>query len=264
MNKDVKSFFSSLLRPDEFIACAGRFCEIVSRNGPKDPYVTGKLQDIMNSSLSLEATVQAKKTALFTDDLTAKDEARNEAFCSLYSCIDGSCGITMRPDIKTAADYLMEKIKLPGNRIDRIGNTKKTGAIMRILESFKNPDAQSYINLLQISDLVTALTNAQTAYETAYQTKVTAEGKTVSVSDTKTECNEVGYHINQLFNYIDGQAQKDPAAFANLVSELNVAISDVMALAHRRRTRAKDSNGKASSESNPTAVTTNNEAVKAG
>ena len=49
----------------------------------------------------------------------------------------------------------------------------------------------------------------------------------------------MSYHISNLIQYVDAQAQKT-AAFASVVPELNEAISDIMSKAHGRKTRSQD------------------------
>ncbi len=244
MNKFIKEFSTSLLVPSEFVACAGRFNQILS-NVQNDAFVTSQSGKMMDSASRVEEAIQAKKVRLFTDDLAAKEEARNEAFLDLYNYLEGTSQIGARPENKADADFLLTIIKKAGNRLDKLASTKKTGSITTLLDNFKEPTALETIGRLGIADLVDALTKAQTEFEGIYRTKIKAEAKIVQTNDAHAECKEVGYHICSLLQYVDAQSQIDPS-FNGVISELNEVISDVMSKAHSRKTRSKD-NGETSS-----------------
>ncbi len=236
MNKFIREFSSSLLAPSEFVACAGRFCQILS-NVQNDVFVKNEDVKMMASASKLEMILKTMRNKHCTEDLAKKDETRTIALRSLYNFLDGLSSIEMRPETKTAAEYLLSLIK--GNRADSSGAIKKSGSILSILEKFKSPIAQGYITQLGIWDIVKSLANAQDAYKKSYQTKIAAKAKEASISDARTQCNEVGYHITKILHYVDAQAETVPE-FNEVISELNEAINDIMTKVHSRRTRSKD------------------------
>ncbi len=248
MNKEIKEFSTSLLVPSEFVACADIFDEIFSRNAIQDPFVKSQCVKMMGSSSKLEMMLKTMRDKHFTEDLAKKDEARNVALRSLYNCLEGSSGIEVRPDTKTGAEYLLSLIK--GNRADKSGATKKSGAILSILEKFKDPIAQNFVTQLGIADIVKSLADAQDAYKESYQTKIAAEAKEAPSSDARSQCNEVGYHITKILHYVDAQAETD-SEFSGIISELNEAITDIMTKAHSRKTRSNSASSSPKPEPAP-------------
>jgi hypothetical protein len=240
MNKSIKNLAPSLLLSTEVVAAAERLDELVSGTIKNDAFVTSELAAMNISLQSLKAAIQTKRTGLFTSDLAEKDQKRVQAFRGIVSMLQGISGVLSKADNKRAADYLLDIIDRQGKRADNLSYTRKTGAFTSILANFGQQDAQAYISQLGLADMVTEFTNAQNDFETVYRSKVkTYAQQPVAVSKTYT--NEVLFHISNLTQYVDAQAQKDTAVAA-LVPELNKAISDIMSKAHGRKTRSQDAN----------------------
>ncbi len=240
MNKSIRNLAPSLLLPTEVVATAERLDELISGAIQNDAFVTSELAAMNAGLVSLKAAIQAKRAGLYTADLAAKDDARVSAFRGIVSLLQGISGVASKADNKRAADYLLDVIDRQGKRADNLSYTRKTGAFTSILANFNQPDAQAYITQLGIADMVTEFTNAQNDFEAEYRSKVKAYAQQ-PVAVAKTQTNEVCYHIVKLIQYVDAQAQKDPA-FQSAVPQLNEAIADIMSKAHGRKTRSKDAN----------------------
>jgi hypothetical protein len=240
MNKSIKNLAPSLLLSTEVVAAAERLDDLVSGVIKNDAFVTSELAAMNACLVSLKAAIQSKRTGLFTSDLAEKDQMRVQAFRGIVSMLQGISGVLSKADNKRAADYLLDIIDRQGKRADNLSYTRKTGAFTSILANFGQQDAQAYITQLGLAEMVTEFTNAQNAFESVYRSKVKAYAQQ-PVAVSRTHTNEVLFHISNLTQYVDAQAQKDTSVAA-LVPEINEAISDIMSKAHGRKTRSQDAN----------------------
>jgi Family of unknown function (DUF6261) len=94
------------------------------------------------------------------------------------------------------------------------------------------------LSSLQVKDLVDDLANAQQAFEAAYQRKIVDQANPKNAVTVREERPSTAWVITNLISYIDASVKRCPP-FVPMVSELNEAITDVMANARSRRTRAK-------------------------
>jgi hypothetical protein len=250
MNKSVKNLVPYLLLPTEDVAIGERVISIVSGAIQNDPFVTSELGFLNTSLGSLKSVIQTRRTGLYTADLAAKDAARVSEFRGVVSLLQGISGVMSKPDNKRAADYLLEIINRPGKRADNLSYTRKTGAFTSILANFGQPEAQACITQLGLADMLADLTKAQNDFETTYAAKVKAYSQQ-PLNATRTQANEVCYHIIKITEYIDAQAQNN-STFAGVVPEINEAISDIMSKARARKTRSKDANAAPASAASAT------------
>lgn len=240
MVKSIKHISPSLLLSTEVVASGERLNQIIAPAVQNDPFVTSELAALNTSLSSLKAEIQSNRAGLYTGGLAAKDGARTSAFRGLVSMLQGVSGVQTKPDNKAAADYLLALIARQGNRVSNLSYARKTGAFASVLESLNQPDAQTYIKQLGLADMVTEFATAQDDFEALHQAKMKADGQ-LAGSSAKNQTTDVCYHIINLVQYVDAQAQRDPV-FQGLVPEINSTVADIMAKAHARRTRSLDAN----------------------
>lgn len=255
MIKSVKQIAPSLLLPTEAIATGERLDELIAPAITNDAFVTAELAALNTSLTSLKSAVQSNRIGPYTASLAAKDDARTSALRDLVSMLQGISGVQANADNKTAADYLLALVGRQGNRVSNLSYTRKTGAFASILESFSGTQAQAYITQLGLTNLVAAFTTAQNNFETVHQTKMKADGQQPGAF-AKSQTAEVCYHIINLVQYVDAQAQRD-ATFQSLVPSINSTVADIMAKARARKTRSLDANATPTPAPASTTTTTN-------
>jgi Family of unknown function (DUF6261) len=238
MNKHVKNFAPSILSAQELVAFASRFCHIVSAHAPDDKFLNSGLEQVCGSVARLQNAMQSPRAYACTKDLAQKDGARCAALRNLIALLTAMARLDQRPVTRRSASFLIERIRPQEKRIDRIGQARRTGVILAIINALATAEALEHISTLQIKDLVAQLTNAQGAYESAYQQKIVTRANQKNAVTVREERPDTAYALSNLLGYIDAMANNCPS-FAPMVAELNEAITNAMANARAGKTRGK-------------------------
>ncbi len=236
MNKHIKKIALSRLTTLELIAFAGRICKIVSAHSQGIEYLNDRLEQIKNSIARLESAGQYPRKLPFTKELTQKNTARCIALRNLLAFLTAMARMDQRPVAQNCALFLLKNIKPREKRIDRIGQAKRSGAIITIMNFLATPQAQEHISHLQIQDLVAELANTQQQFEETYQQKIIA--LSIPRNIVRKERPETAYAIDHMLIYIDGSVQECPD-FAVMAFEINELITQAMAKVRSRITRRK-------------------------
>lgn len=198
-----------------------------------DTHLTGIFDLLKPASDKLTSAINRIKAE---SDLEEKDEQRDNKVRAVYYLI---MGFMHHPDpaIKSAAQQVDGVFEHYGVNIVSDSYATESSLIESLLEDFGEADIQTAIAALPgLSDLITELRNAQTAFAEAqvlFEEEKAKEGTEESASKIKKEVVKI---INdQLVVYLRAMVQVDQAKYEEFTTTVAQIIDDMNVIVRKRR-----------------------------
>ena len=152
---------------------------------------------------------------------TSADKERDEALIALFTLHKGFSKLNI-PTIKTAYETL-NPLFTKYKDIRKHGHDVATSEIKSLLKALKEEPYQTAVTTLNLSPVVTALTDAQSRYEKVAASKHAAKSvKVVGKARTLRKDLTVLYDLFIRYTAVSAQAFPDKAHYAKLHKDLNI------------------------------------------
>jgi hypothetical protein len=148
-----------------------------------------------------------------------------------------ACTRRKKEEVATAAGLLTELIRKHGWTLYGFANPQESAALNLLFKDLDQPKAAEAIQRIGAESWYADLKEAQTAYESLYQNKVSTEAQESYplVRDAKFK---LGRHAQLLIECIGSLHEAEPTPeLAKAIDQINQVITDVMTPVRARQTR---------------------------
>lgn len=238
----LMDFSVSLLFPTELRTLVRRIVQITRELG-LDGFFQKLLQLIGQDEKDLESVLVRQRESEFTPLLTNADNDRDEAFIAFRNFVN-ACSRRKNGDVATAASLLTELIRKHGWTLYGFANPQESAALNLLFKDLDQPKAAEAVQRIGAESWYADLKEAQVAYETLYQNKVSTEAQE-NYPQLRNAKFKLGRHAQLLTECIGTLYEAEPTPeLAKAIDQINQVITDVMTPVRARQTR----NAKAGSE----------------
>ena len=237
----IESLHFSLLQAEELDAGAERILGLVTAALPTEP-VTAPLVTLLGKDrAALQLALANARGSAHTALIAEADAARDDAFIAFRTLCESAARRRTKPAHITAGELILRHIRTAGYSLHTFGNSSETGALNALVTALDGADAQAAITLIAAGELLTELTDVQTAFEAALTAR-TDEQASANYPALAAARAVLGNRLQLLLGIIATLKEADAAnarpELDPLIARLNEAITLILTPARARRTRA--------------------------
>lgn len=225
----------SLLTSSEIYTFNERCIQCIKESNINDNFIAQILQQIVGYIAQLVKALGRSLKSEFTPELLNSDEVRDKAFIGFRDFVKAFCNNSDKQKVK-AANKLIDIIENQGWSLFKYSMSKETASLQALFGELEKPDAQSAMSTIGALPWFDDLKNAQTAFETIYQSKV-AKDTEIDIPLARESVKWLRFYLKGLLNYIEINAILNPTTYKPISDKLDTIITDVTTVARARQTR---------------------------
>jgi hypothetical protein len=231
----LMDFSITLLFPAELRTLVQRIVQIARELG-LDGFLQKLLVLIGQDEKDLENVLVRQRESEFTALLANADNERDEAFKAFRNFVNACTG-RKNVEVATAAGWLTDLIRKHGWTLYGFANPQESAALNLLFKDLDQPKAAEAIQRIGAETWYADLKEAQAAYESLYQNKVSTEAQE-NYPQLREAKFKLGRHVQLLLECIDTLHEAEPTPqLTKAIDQINQVITDVMTPVRARQTR---------------------------
>lgn len=225
-----------LLLPAELLTLASRLIQVCKGALMATPFIQKLLALCEQDRDEMEKVLARVRNSGYTQQLFARDEARDGAFVALRDLVKASVSRAL-PEVRQAGELISERIKKYGFSLHRLGYTQESTQLQLLIHDLDQSPATEALKTLGAESWYADLKTAQVSFEETYQHKVAVEAQEdfPLLREAKAK---LGRHLQLLLDCVGLLEEiNESPEIPLIVEKLNMVITDVMTPARARKKR---------------------------
>ncbi len=249
MNALVMVLRTSILSIQELYTGTKRIVSILMDGITEDTHMSSIIAAINPLFEEVEDALARQRGSSFTELIQSKDANRDARFMLLRNFVYGWTKVEEEKEKRAAAKLLYRIMTDVGLTLYKLGYARETAQLNALINRLGEADAQQAIVTLEALEMYTALKASQVAFEELYESKVAQEASKEYplIVELKSSLSQ---YVKLLLMNVNFLAEQDKEAYATVVEELNMIISELNANAQARLTREENEENGNSVEEN--------------
>jgi hypothetical protein len=232
----MNEFPLSILDSYELYTGSRRINESVSSALGSDNFVKSLCQQITDGNKGMEKAMGKALRSGYTSQLFDSDKARDDASLGFKSFVH-TYTFSVDSTKRAAALSLEDIIKAVGTNIHRLGYVDQTAKMNSLIDKLGTAEAQQNITAINAMEWYNQIVTTQKNFEAVYQTKANADSE-IDMPLLKDSKKKITQALVPLLSYIESNAMLNPTVFKPVEEKLNQLITEIVAIARARITRA--------------------------
>jgi len=215
------------LRNAEYVQFLKDFVVIAKRNNPTELQFEAKHTDLKSKTAELDAlfvkVMANENTQVLIDLDTERDNAIN-GISTLVTAYSYHFDATLR----TAAQKIMDNLKLYGSGIARLNYQAETATISNIVVDWETkPALIEALSVLNLQDWKENLKNANERFNEVYLNRTQEYGNATpeNLSAKRQEANVLYYALRDRINALHTLVETPPSPYTTVINELNALVN---------------------------------------
>ena len=228
----------SILLSGELYTFAVRTAEVASGSLADKPYVVLLVEQLNAGTADLSIALGRALKSDFTIPLYLKDVTRDNSHKGFYHYVK-AYQLSKNPAQAAAAQSLIDILDEFGYTLYKLGYAEETTQLNQLFVRLSTPQATEWLQTLNGTEWLIDLKESQADFEATYQLKVSVEGD-INLPLAKDSKDRIEQNLSALLSYVESNTRFEAATYTPVKNKLNEIITDTVAIARARITRAEN------------------------
>ena len=235
----IKKLRTSLLMPAELVKTINNYLAALEAGGPEaiDPFIQVIIDLLKEDTRQLKEALAAISINSLVNEVAELDAIRDDTFIGFRDMVDA---YKRRRDetILAAYDKVWPVIEIAGTNLYSLGYTAQSGQLEVLFNELNKPEYTEAINTLGVTSLFEELKQNEINFSIKFKARL--EEDTAKTYPTLGEAKKKAVpHVNILIEAIRILEEASPGSQEAVITAMNAATNEVMAVARARKTRSE-------------------------